>query len=210
MHRLTIAIVVAGVALGGTSCSVGTGSGEVHSDELKAPGCFYGAYDLGPTFFASNPFRNSQEIRVQRRNDFIENSDGVEVLVRDTAKIRASLGQSLRVGLTPDVVPPGVPITPDPDPPIVSIVLYLHETCHGQNIALYATQGSITFEHLFDGDPNESDAESKLTHATFDVYVGDPRDEPPAGGPIPAAKLSHVVGEFRFYFQRGQPAQPFP
>jgi hypothetical protein len=192
------------------SCSLGAGSGFAHSDHLLAPECFEGAYDLGPTFFASNPYRDTQTIRIQRKNDIEENSDGIIVLVNQTDAVRSKLGQALTVGLPPEVTPPGVPIKPNASPPLVGLTLYLHETCHGQNLALYAATGTITFAHLFDGDPNETSADEKLTHADFDVMVGDPRDQLPEGGDIPKDRLSHLVGQFDFYFQRGQPAQPFP
>lgn len=208
--RALLGWVAAGLALSASSCAVGEGSGEAHSDLLKVPGCYEGAYDLGPTFFFDNPYRSTQTIRLQRRDDLVENSDGLQVMVRDTDRVRAHLGESFKVGLPPEVTPPGVPIVPDPDPPVVNLTLYLHDTCHGQNVALYATTGTITFAHLFSGDTNERDADDKLSEATFDVMMGDPRDQPPEGGPIPPEKMSHLTGNFSFYFERGQPAQPFP
>lgn len=192
------------------SCTVGDGDGAVHSDSLRVAGCFDGPYDLEPTFFGAVPYRSQQFIRIQRRNDLIENSDGVEILVEDTAKVREKLGVPLKVKLPAEVRPAGVPLIADPNPAIVQLTLYLHDTCHGQVSALYAIDGTVTFAHLFDGDPNETDAGEKLTEGTFDVHVGDPRDQPPGGGVIPPPKLSHLTGQFRFYFQRGQPAQPFP
>jgi len=204
----------AAVALGASSllsCSVGEGAGEVHSDRLQAPSCLDGPYDLKPNFFASDPYRSSQTIRLQRTDDLIDNSDGVQILVSDTARVRGQLGKPLKVGLPPEVTPPGVPITPDPDPPLVQLTIYLHQSCHGQNIALHAVSGTITFKHLFSGDRNEDDADDRLTEAEFsDLEVADPRDQPPAGGPVPAERRSKLRGWFRFFFERGQPAQPFP
>jgi hypothetical protein len=198
------------LALLGSSCSVGKGEGSVSSSLLQAPACFYGPYEMRPTFFASNPYRETQTLRIQRKDDLVENSDGVQILVSDTERVRSKLGQPLRVGLPPEVTPPGVPIVPDPDPPLVQLTLYLHDTCHGQNVALHAIDGTITFQQLFDGDRNEERAENKLSEADFSVNVGDPRDQPAAGGPIPQDKLSPLQGHFSFYFERGQPAQPFP
>lgn len=191
------------------ACTIGDGEGSVTSDDLKARDCFRGPYDLGPTFFASNPYRDQQLIRIQRGDDMEENSDGVMILVRNTGAVRERLGQPLEVGLGPGVSPPGIPIQADADPPLVSITLYLHQTCHGKNVALYATEGTITFSSLFSGDPNERDGGEKLSEGTFDVLMGDPRDQPSSGAPIPTESLSRVRGTFRFYFQRGQPAQPF-
>ncbi len=69
---------------------------------------------------------------------------------------------------------------------------------------------TITFTNLFSGDPEESEADRRLTDATFDVYLADPREACPGGlGPPPRCR-GHLTGSFRFYFQRGKPAQPFP
>lgn len=204
------AVVAAAVLALLAACSVGEGTGEVHSDELIAPPCFQGPYDLKPSFFASNPYRDTQTIRIQRGDDLTENSDGVEILVDSTSKARSMLGQPMQVGLPVGVAPPGVPIKANPDPPTVHLTLYLHSSCHTADIALEAVSGTVTFAHLFDGDPNESHAADKLIQGSFDVMVGDPHDEPPGGGAIPDSEQSHLTGDFRFYFQRGQPGQPFP
>lgn len=193
-----------------SSCATNEGTGWVRSDHLRAPGCYDGPFDLKPDFFASNPYRNSQTIRIQRGDDIVEYSDGISILVDDTARVRAKLGEGLRVGLPPEVTPPGVPITPDPDPPIVHLTLYLNHSCSGQLLALHGVEGSMTFEHLFSGDRNEEDSGDRLSEGRFDVKIGDPRDQPAGGGAIPEAKLSRLQGQFRFFFERGQPAQPFP
>ena len=71
-------------------------------------------------------------------------------------------------------------------------------------------RSSITFTSLFDGNPYESNAAESLTQATFDVYLGDPRDGCPGGvGPPPPCR-GHLTGSFKFYFERGRPGQPFP
>jgi hypothetical protein len=90
------------------------------------------------------------------------------------------------------------------------MALYLHNTCREQLSTLYAVRGVITFERLFNGDPNETNADERLTSAVFDVMVVDPRKQPPGGGPIDQEQLSRVTGWFQFYFERGQPGQPFP
>jgi hypothetical protein len=69
---------------------------------------------------------------------------------------------------------------------------------------------TITFNSLFDGNPAESDAKQRLTDATFDFYLADPREICPGGlGPPPRCR-GHLTGSFHFYFERGKPAQPFP
>lgn len=123
---------------------------------------------------------------------------------------------TFRVAIPAGVVPPGSPSVPPPDqvadPPIVHMSLYLQRSCHNQNIILYAVDGTITFNALFDGDPNETSAAEKLTDAEFDVEVGDLRDTPfgEYAGNVPPGLRSHLTGRFRFYFERGQPGQPFP
>jgi hypothetical protein len=214
MARLSQVVSVLGVIcalpwLG--SCSLGKGTGEVHSDRLKMTTCWDGTYDLGPDFFAGVPYHESFQIRIQRGSDLEEVSDGVSILVDDVSVIRASLlSVPLDVGLAPGVTPPGRPVVATASPPMVHLALYLHNSCHEENSALYAVRGVIMFEKLFNGDPNETSADQRLTTAVFDVMVGDPRDEPAQGGDIPEDKLSRVTGWFRFYFQRGQPGQPFP
>lgn len=195
------------------SCvSVGEGSGNVESTHLFAVDCWDDAYDLEPDFFAADPFRNQMHMRIQRGSDLIEVSDGLSILIDDIEAVRGQLGTPVPVTLPPGVAPPGIPVgticgQAGCDSP-VHIALYLLESCHTQNMVLYATEGTITFRELFSGDPNEKDAAEKLTEAEFDIVVGDPRGFDPSTGTIP--NQSRLTGSFSFFFQRGQPAQPFP
>lgn len=71
-------------------------------------------------------------------------------------------------------------------------------------------QSTITFDSLFDGNPDEADAKERLSQARFELFLGDPREIAPGGlGPPPRCR-GHMCGDFKFYFQRGRPAQPFP
>jgi hypothetical protein len=198
------------LAVSALGCSRAEGEGEVSSDRLYIEGCWNGPFDLGPTFFGANPYRDSLSIRVQRGDNLEELSDGLIVLVKEVPLIRNDLlGTGMRVGLPPGVSPPGVPVTYDPEPPRVSLSLYLHDTCHTHNGTLHAIDGTITFDSLFSGDINESDADDKLTDAQFDAVFADPRHIA-ADGSVDPARTSTVTGWFRFFFERGQPAQPFP
>ncbi|MGC4064280.1 MAG: hypothetical protein QM784_06465 [Polyangiaceae bacterium] len=210
MRRFSIALATAALLLG-AGCTVGEGDGEVTSDKLIVKDCWEGAFDLGPTFFGANAFdKNQLSIRVQRGDNNQEVSDGLEISIRELQTLRASsLGSAVDVGLPPGVHPPGSDWPVDSDPPTVSLALYLHDTCHAQNGALYAVRGTITFKHLFSGDANESSGDERLTEAEFDASFGDPRDAS-VDGVFDDAVLSRVTGWFRFFFQRGQPAQPFP
>jgi hypothetical protein len=86
----------------------------------------------------------------------------------------------------------------------------LVDQCDGGAGPMPMTASStITFQHLFDGDPYESNAAQRFTQASFDAYLADPRAGCPGGlGPPPPCR-GHIQGSFSFYFQRGQPAQPF-
>ena len=208
MTRLTSLVVLGLALLGGVGCTVGDGSGDVKSDRLYVRGCWNGPFDLKPDFFAANPYRNEQLfIRVQRGDNNEEQSDGLIVVLSDLKAVQGMLGTPIKVGLPPGVVPPGQPVTGGPEP-LVSLSLYLHQTCHEQNSATYSVAGEITFNSLFSGDPNEEDSDARLTDAIFDVKFADPRELVDATDPA-SLTSEDVVGNFRFFFQRGQPAQPF-
>ena len=189
-----------------SGCTVGEGEGSVKSTRLYLSGCWNGPFDLQPDFFAANPYRaEALMIRVQRGDNNQEASDGLTVIVKDLNAVK--IGTEIPVGLPNGVAPPGQPLTGAPDP-LVSLSLYLHQTCHEQNSATYSVSGTITFKSIFNGNPNEENAEKRLTDAEFHVKFADPRELVDAGDP--AAVTSEMVdGNFRFYFQRGQPAQPF-
>lgn len=206
---MTRALALA-VALSALACSTAEGEGEVKSDRLYVEDCWNGPFDLGPTFFGANPYRDTITNRIQRGDNLEEVSDGLIVLVHDVGKIRdEALGTDLPVGMPAGVTPPGVPVKLNPNPPRVHLTLYLHDTCHEQNGALYSIDGKISFDSLFSGDPNEGDADDRLTEARFSATFADPRHIL-ADGNIDPARTSQVTGWFRFFFQRGQPAQPFP
>ncbi|HEY6726298.1 MAG TPA: hypothetical protein VI197_19815 [Polyangiaceae bacterium] len=222
-HCLTCAALLA--SLGG--CTVGEGDGYVKSTKLYIRDCWNGGFDLRPDFFATNPFSDStQVIRVQRGDNLQEVSDGLMILVNDTNAVRERLGDELEVGMPVGVSCPGRPVVYDENPALVNMSLYLHDSCHTQEGAtihsLDAVEdagglggavamlgGTITFNKLFSGDINEQDGSERLTEASFEVRFGSPCDHPP-GGLQNADLVSVVTGYFKFYFQRGQPAQPFP
>jgi hypothetical protein len=208
MTRLSLWPTLAIVLALGTGCTVGDGHGTVTSKRLYLQGCWNGSFNLQPDFFAANPYRGeSLQIRVQRGDNNQEASDGLTVLVSDLAAVRQQLHVPIPVGLPPGVAPPGQPLSGEPGP-LVSLSLYLHQTCHEQNSATYSVSGDITFNSIFSGDPNEEDSDARLTDAIFDVRFADPRELVNATDPE-AVTSDNVHGEFNFFFQRGQPAQPF-
>lgn len=215
--RSSFAVLGAAVSLFG--CQIGRGSGEVVSDHLVAAGCADGPFDLAPTFFSSNPFENTQVIRIQHGEALAERSDGLSISLPDVLAISGSddspgrLGEPLPVALPVGVAPPGVPVMPNAEPPLATMTLYLNDSCHEQDVTLEAISGTIQFEHLFNGDLKERAKEERLIVGSFDVMFANPRDIPPGGtsvDEIPAELQSRVTGNFDFYFRRAQPAQPFP
>lgn len=208
MKGLALWPVVAVTLALGTGCTVGDGTGQVEADRLYLKGCWNGSFNLQPDFFAANPYRSeSLQIRVQRGDNNQEASDGLTVLVSDLSAVKQLLGTPIPVGIPEGVAPPGQPLTGEPGP-LVSLSLYLHQTCHEQNSATYSVSGNITFTSIFSGDPNEEDSHARLTDASFDVKFADPRELVDAPDPEQVTS-SNVHGDFRFFFQRGQPAQPF-
>ncbi|HEY3253623.1 MAG TPA: hypothetical protein VGJ91_06730 [Polyangiaceae bacterium] len=199
------------LALAPLGCTVGEGEGRVSSDHIWVSGCWNGAFDLNPDFFGANPDQGeSLTIRVQRGDNIEDVSDGLIVLVNDLPEIRKKLGQDLPVGLPRGVSPSGVPVMFNDDPPKISLALYLHNSCHLQNGTIYSIRGTINFSSLFSGDPNESSSEDRLTDARFDAYFADPRELVDLQTQDERdAVTSHVTGSFHFFFQRGQPSQPF-
>jgi hypothetical protein len=206
------AVLVA--ALASSGCAVlGAGEGQVHSDNLVAPDCYDGAFDLNPDFFAAVPFRDTLLIRIQRGSDLQEVSDGLEVVVNDVTDLRTNhLNEPIEIGLSPRLLNKIAPGKATGGTPRASMALYLHYSCHNQNNALYSLYrgGTITFRSLFSGDPNESVGSEKLTDASFELDMGDPRDANPDTLDVPPHRVSRVTGNFKFHFQRGQPGQPFP
>lgn len=202
---------VALASLGG--CTVGEGDGWVKSTKLYIRDCWNGGFDLRPDFFAANPFSDdTQVIRIQRGDNLQEVSDGLMILVTDTQLVRSDdmLRSAIEVGIPAGVSCPGRPVVYDENPALVNMSLYLHDSCHTQEAAtVHSLGGTITFQNLFSGDVNEQDGSERLTEATFQASFGNPCDHPP-GGPWNQEFISEVSGYFKFYFQRGQPAQPFP
>jgi hypothetical protein len=131
-------------------CSLGQGTGSV-CGWLDVPGCWSGAFDLHPDFFAAVPTNSAAlQIRIQNGIDYETFSDGVAILVDDAGQIRGDplpdgtprtglLGQPLLVTLPAGVTPPGVPIKAVANPSMAHATLYVEQTCRIQNVALYAT-----------------------------------------------------------------------
>jgi hypothetical protein len=159
------AAVLAAFALVASSlvpaCSLGQGDGSI-AGTLNVPNCWTGHYSLSPDFFAAVPSNNSLQIRIQHGSDFETFADGVAILVDDITKIRPNpgasfaglYGQPLAVALPVGVTPPGVPIVANPNPANVNMALYLQESCHTDDVTLYAMpQVTIDASSPCDADP---------------------------------------------------------
>jgi len=276
---LALSVVAATAFAVAPGCSLGEGKGQV-SGELDIPDCWAGGFDLKPDFFAAVPYRNTQLIlRIQNGGDYNEFSDGLAIEVDDVDIVQKQLNAPLKVALSPEVTPPGVPVKAVPDPAHVHAALYLQRSCRVQNVALYAVDtvtlnsagkcadesgldgGSpvsaqacgalgasdagpdastpadaaaedasipdaatsdaappaprktasswIRFKSISSGNPDATDASQRLNDADFELYLADPREICPGGASPPPCR-GHLVGNFKFYYQRGKPAQPFP
>ena len=214
-HARTLWLLLGASPLG---CSVGQGSGYVRGDRVVAAGCWDGPIDLKPDFFAGTPFANTLTIRVQRGEQEISVSDGITLLINDVRGIRFNrLNMDLPIGLPVGVSPVGFPLPEVPDPPAASLSLFLNSSCRGANAQLTAFDGSVNFEKLFSGDPNEENSDDRVTIGTLQAFLVDPNDavarDPGEDGPAyeyPPDKVSVIEAGFNFVFHRGIPAQPFP
>ncbi len=217
-RRAAVALRCCALLLGPCACSVGQGSGFVHSDNLIVNDCYEGEFNLRPDFFAANPFEDTLTIRVQRGEQDIQVSDGFTLLVNDVPSIRRDMmGLDLPLGLPVGVSPLGFPVPDLPSPPVASLSLYLNSSCRSQNSLLMAYEGNVNFTYLFSGDPNEDNSENRRTVGTLSAWVIDPREATPRvaadTGPsfeFPRSRSSFIEASFSFVFHRGTPAQPFP
>ena len=149
------------------SCSQGEGTGTV-AGTLNVPNCWTGPFELAADFLAGVPYREGLQLRIQNGSDFESFSDGLSILLYDITKVRPDTGngfagrygQPLSVDLPPSVTPPGVPVKANPDPALVSLVLYLQKSCRTQNVTLDAvaevtipTDGTCNAHPMKGADP---------------------------------------------------------
>ncbi|MFN7696422.1 MAG: hypothetical protein ACK5U8_00850 [Deltaproteobacteria bacterium] len=207
---IATASALGGVALVvGTACSVGTGEGEISGSlVLRDCGVAIPSYRLRPTFFGAdyvtNPgSRDGEEsplvtIRVQRGSYRESFSDGLIVTVYDVNEIvRSHLGEPL-----------ALTAIGEGRRRLVDVTFYAQESCDSGYPdefwrtpgILHASAGTLTFHALhapdLDGDDTEISAE--LDGAVFTA------DRDPEG------RRAELSGFFRFFYQRGTPAQVFP
>lgn len=206
---LPAAGVASATVLIASACSVGTGTGELTGSLLlRDCNVEIPEYSMRPTFFAADYVTNlgafdGQEsptatIRVQRGSYRESVSDGLLVSVYDVNAIaRDHLGEPI----------PLTAVDEDREAPLVDITFYAGQSCDAGYPDefwrvpgnLHAIGGTITFHalHAPDLDGGATEIFAELTDAEFASNRPDQRH----------ATLS---GFFRFFYQRGAPAQSFP
>lgn len=209
MSRWSFAPVVA-LACASLACEVGQGTGRVYGN-LQVEGCGskdLSGYDMGPNFFGAISVEDQLLVRIQRGGDIQEYNDNLVITVDDRRQVVD--GQPIEIQLQR---PPGS--APSVPAPLVRMSLSLRGTCGSGRVGpsddpavvLHAVRGQITFRSILRGDPSSSDTNSKRIEGFFkDVELEDPRH---AEG-TPARSAGKLNGEFKFFYQRGGPAQPFP
>jgi hypothetical protein len=175
LARLTCAsFALLAIASAAPACSQGEGEGSI-AGKLDVPNCWAGDFALNADFFAAVPYRQGMLLRIQNGSDFQNFSDGMTILLNDINQIRPDparqspgrYGQPLRVDLPNEVTPPGVPVTPDPDPALVNVTLYLQRSCRTQAVTLQAvdvvdvSEGTCTVAPMMGADPSQGCAPDK-------------------------------------------------
>jgi hypothetical protein len=207
--------LVAMVALAG-SCAVGEGEGFVKGS-LKLDKCDadLSGYDMNPNFFGAQSVGPQLLIRIQKGADLQEYQDNLIISVDDVDYVRSLIdadhhGQPIPVEA--ERLPGSPPAKPGPQ---VRMSFSLRGTCGspklnpGDNpeVILHATTGNIVFDYIYDPSADSRDTNAKRIEGHFEnVLFEDPRKPMSAGG----KNGGTLSGQFKFFYQRGGPAQPFP
>jgi hypothetical protein len=163
------------LAASAPACSQGEGEGQIVGT-LDVPNCWTGAFQLKPDFLAAVPYRDAITLRIQSGSDFQSFSDGITILINDRTKIRPDPAKGfagryrepLTVDLPPEVTPPGTPVTPEANPALVNMAVYLQRSCRTQTVTLQAVEevtipndGTCTAQALPGADPTQGCAPDK-------------------------------------------------
>lgn len=192
------------------SCSVGTGSGSITGSlSLHDCGVEVTDYDLRPSFFVASYVRTLgavdgenapiATIRVQRGSYRESFSDGILVTVNDVNElVRSHLEEPI----------PLTQIDRHRERPLVDVTFYAGESCDAGYPAefwrlpgiLHAERGAILFHALYAPDLDRENTE--ISAESLDVEF--------ASTDAPSTRRARLSGFFRFFYQRGAPAQDFP
>ncbi len=204
---VAVAAMVA-LAAATTSCEVGQGTGAV-TGSLRVEGCEtdLSSYDMQPDFFGAIAANRQLLIRIQRGGDIQEYTDSLTIGIQDTDRVVDGVPIEVELQRPPGSAP-SVPY------PLAHMSLSLRGSCgsgrvgasDSAQVVLHAVRGTLTFKSILRGDPSSSDTNSKRIEGSFDVYLEDPRH--PTGSE--ARNAGVLRGDFKFFYQRGGPAQPFP
>ena len=207
-----------GVALAAHApgCAVGNGEGSVKGN-LTIPDCDadLSHYDMRADFFAASVSSSQLIITIQHGGGSSEYTDTVTIAVQDYDAVQKAIEDSgvmheASFDISAFERPPGAPVSEKPPP--VRLSALMRGSCGTQRfnpgdvsqVGLVATKGSIRFSSIFHGSVQSRDTNDKRIQGSFNVEVEDPR----GWGTTPAK--GHLEGDFKFFYQRGGPAQPFP
>lgn len=223
--RAARALVFVGTCAICASCAVGSGTGEVKG-KLYVQECTQdlSTYDMQADFFGANAYHNQLIISIQHGGGTSEYTDTLTIAVQDLDRVEADIeAGKATYDLAQFERPPGSPVSLPP--PLVRVSLDLRGSCGQQHlnpvgdptqVALEATGGTLTFTAILHGDIQSRDTNSKRIEGTFAVHVEDPRGwgTVSTSTPLPPGCKTYscgdIHGNFKFFYQRGGPAQPFP
>lgn len=176
------------------SCSVGVGSGDI-GGSVNVPQCDLASesFTLDVGFYAADDFEEQLTIRLQEGGGYPVDTNGLSIVVRDATAESERLGTP--IALT------GAETGP------VSMSLYLNATCPATPddlpVFLAAVEGTITFDAIYAPEVDEDQREIRghFENVRF-------TDTEPAADEEP--RVAILSGDFKFLFERGRPAQPFP
>lgn len=200
--------LVLAAAMTSLSCEVGQGAGNVRGNlRVDCEGKDLSNYDMGPDFFGAIAANDQLLIRIQRGGDIQEYTDSLAIVVSDRNRISDGVPIPMKLHRAPGS-PPSTVAEP------VRISLTLRGSCgsgrlgaaDNPQVVLQAVGGTITFKSILRGDPASSDTNAKRIEGTFEIQLEDPRHADGA----PARSAGTLNGDFKFFYQRGGPAQPFP
>ena len=201
------------------ACAVGKGTGSV-TGNISLVGCDadLAHYDMQPDFFSATEAHGQLIIRIQPGGYYQEYSDSVTIAVQSYEDINAQIaagGGSATIPVSLERPPGSAPSVP---PPPVRLTLSLRKSCGSDKlnpatdnpyVVLHAVSGTIKFTSILHGDIYSRDTNGKRIEGEFHVELADPRTWGTEAANGQAAN-GHLDGTFKFFYQRGGPAQPFP
>jgi hypothetical protein len=203
-------ILAAALAL--AACTVGQGEGHFHGclyfpecgcekcDELVA-GCTAGSenYTLDPGFFAAETLGGDMLlIRIQKSGNWMSESEGLIIMIPDYQEVSRKIDEG---GPQPLYIPPQDQLETFPQSQRYEASYYFNDTCGGSTASFAYGTGTLLLHELY-----RPDSESEWIDGEFDITFEDTRLYEPGETP----PSLHLMGDFRFKYARGAPAQYFP